>query len=160
MRRKGILMTLLFLWVYLVGMGILLYPAINNYYTSKRMESSVSTTSASLRSWRSATVSGSSPCVSRSRRSVSVLWKAPVRLSPLPGAKTVIPPQGSTRRMVFPQKRLPPPSMMPSVSLERRKPLWWQAPCSAGTRPPPTPKITMPRAYLSKITERGMQDEV
>ena len=30
MRRKGILMTLLFLWVYLVGMGILLYPAINN----------------------------------------------------------------------------------------------------------------------------------
>ena len=41
MRRKGILMTLLFLWVYLVGMGILLYPAINNYYTSKRMESSV-----------------------------------------------------------------------------------------------------------------------
>lgn len=41
MRRKGILMTLLFLWVYLVGMGILLYPAINNYYTGKRMESSV-----------------------------------------------------------------------------------------------------------------------
>lgn len=41
MRRKGILITLLFLWVYLVGMGILLYPAINNYYTSKRMESSV-----------------------------------------------------------------------------------------------------------------------
>ena len=41
MRRKGILMTLLFLWIYLVGMGILLYPAINNYYTSKRMESSV-----------------------------------------------------------------------------------------------------------------------
>lgn len=41
MRRRGILMTLLFLWVYLVGMGILLYPAINNYYTSKRMESSV-----------------------------------------------------------------------------------------------------------------------
>ena len=41
MRRKGILMTLLFLWVYLVGMGILLYPAINNYYTSKRMEGSV-----------------------------------------------------------------------------------------------------------------------
>ena len=40
MRRKGILMTLLFLWVYLVGMGILLYP-INNYYTGKRMESSV-----------------------------------------------------------------------------------------------------------------------
>lgn len=41
MRRKGILITLLFLWIYLVGMGILLYPAINNYYTSKRMESSV-----------------------------------------------------------------------------------------------------------------------
>ena len=41
MRRKGFLMTLLFLWVYLVGMGILLYPAINNYYTSKRMEGSV-----------------------------------------------------------------------------------------------------------------------
>ncbi len=41
MRRKGILMSLLFLWVYLVGMGILLYPAINNYYTSKRMEGSV-----------------------------------------------------------------------------------------------------------------------
>ena len=41
MRRKGVLMTLLFLWVYLVGMGILLYPAINNYCTSKRMESSV-----------------------------------------------------------------------------------------------------------------------
>ena len=41
MRRRGILMTLLFLWVYLVGMGILLYPAINNYYTGKRMESSV-----------------------------------------------------------------------------------------------------------------------
>lgn len=41
MRRKGILMTLLFLWVYLVGMGILLYPAINNYCTSKRMERSV-----------------------------------------------------------------------------------------------------------------------
>ena len=41
MRRKGILMPLLFLWIYLVGMGILLYPAINNYYTSKRMESSV-----------------------------------------------------------------------------------------------------------------------
>ena len=41
MRRKGVLMALLFLWVYLVGMGILLYPAINNYYTSKRMESSV-----------------------------------------------------------------------------------------------------------------------
>ena len=41
MRRKGVLITLLFLWVYLVGMGILLYPAINNYYTSKRMESSV-----------------------------------------------------------------------------------------------------------------------
>ena len=41
MRHKGILMTFLFLWVYLVGMGILLYPAINNYYTSKRMESSV-----------------------------------------------------------------------------------------------------------------------
>ena len=41
MRRKGILMTLLFLGVYLVGMGILLYPAINNYYTGKRMESSV-----------------------------------------------------------------------------------------------------------------------
>ena len=41
MRRKGVLMTLLFLWVYLVGMGILLYPAINNYYTGKRMESSV-----------------------------------------------------------------------------------------------------------------------
>ena len=29
MRRKGILITLLFLWIYLVGMGILLYPAIN-----------------------------------------------------------------------------------------------------------------------------------
>ena len=41
MRRKGILITLLFLWIYLVGMGFLLYPAINNYYTSKRMESSV-----------------------------------------------------------------------------------------------------------------------
>ena len=41
MRRKGILITLLFLWIYLVGMGILLYPAINNYCTSKRMESSV-----------------------------------------------------------------------------------------------------------------------
>lgn len=41
MRRKGILITLLFLWIYLVGMGILLYPAINNYYTSKRMERSV-----------------------------------------------------------------------------------------------------------------------
>ena len=41
MRRKGVLMTLLFLWIYLVGMGILLYPAINNYYTGKRMESSV-----------------------------------------------------------------------------------------------------------------------
>ncbi len=41
MRRKGVLMTLLFLWVYLVGMGILLYPAINNYYTSKRIEGSV-----------------------------------------------------------------------------------------------------------------------
>jgi len=41
MRRKGILITLLFLWIYLVGMGILLYPAINNYYTSKRMEGSV-----------------------------------------------------------------------------------------------------------------------
>ena len=41
MRRKGILITLLFLWIYLVGMGILQYPAINNYYTSKRMESSV-----------------------------------------------------------------------------------------------------------------------
>ena len=41
MRRKGVLITLLFLWIYLVGMGILLYPAINNYYTSKRMESSV-----------------------------------------------------------------------------------------------------------------------
>ena len=41
MRRKGILVTLLFLWIYLVGMGILLYPAINNYYTSKRIESSV-----------------------------------------------------------------------------------------------------------------------
>ena len=41
MRRKGILITLLFLWIYLVGMGILLYPAINNYYTGKRMESSV-----------------------------------------------------------------------------------------------------------------------
>ena len=41
MRRKGVLMALLFLWVYLVGMGILLYPAINNYYTGKRMESSV-----------------------------------------------------------------------------------------------------------------------
>ncbi len=41
MRRKGVLITLLFLWVYLVGMGILLYPAINNYYTSKRMEGSV-----------------------------------------------------------------------------------------------------------------------
>ena len=41
MRRKGVLVTLLFLWVYLVGMGILLYPAINNYYTCKRMESSV-----------------------------------------------------------------------------------------------------------------------
>lgn len=41
MRRKGVLMTLLLLWVYLVGMGILLYPAINNYYTGKRMESSV-----------------------------------------------------------------------------------------------------------------------
>ena len=41
MRRKGVLITLLFLWVYLVGMGILLYPAINNYYTGKRMESSV-----------------------------------------------------------------------------------------------------------------------
>lgn len=41
MRRKGVLITLLFLWIYLVGMGILLYPAINNYCTSKRMESSV-----------------------------------------------------------------------------------------------------------------------
>ena len=41
MRRKGVLITLLFLGIYLVGMGILLYPAINNYYTSKRMESSV-----------------------------------------------------------------------------------------------------------------------
>ena len=41
MRRKGVLITLLFLWIYLVGMGILLYPAINNYYTSKRMEGSV-----------------------------------------------------------------------------------------------------------------------
>lgn len=41
MRHKGVLITLLFLWIYLVGMGILLYPAINNYYTSKRMESSV-----------------------------------------------------------------------------------------------------------------------
>lgn len=41
MRRKGILITLLFLWIYLVGMGILLYPAINNYYTGKRMEGSV-----------------------------------------------------------------------------------------------------------------------
>ena len=41
MRRKGVLITLLLLWIYLVGMGILLYPAINNYYTSKRMESSV-----------------------------------------------------------------------------------------------------------------------
>ena len=41
MRRRGVLITLLFLWIYLVGMGILLYPAINNYYTSKRMESSV-----------------------------------------------------------------------------------------------------------------------
>lgn len=41
MRRKGVLVTLLFLWIYLVGMGILLYPAINNYYTSKRMEGSV-----------------------------------------------------------------------------------------------------------------------
>ena len=41
MRRKGVLITLLFLWIYLVGIGILLYPAINNYYTSKRMESSV-----------------------------------------------------------------------------------------------------------------------
>ena len=41
MRRKGILITLLFLWIYLVGMGILLYPAINNYCTSKRMEGSV-----------------------------------------------------------------------------------------------------------------------
>lgn len=41
MRRKGVLITLLFLWIYLVGMGILLYPAINNYYTGKRMESSV-----------------------------------------------------------------------------------------------------------------------
>ena len=30
MQRKGVLMTLLFLWVYLVGIGILLYPAINN----------------------------------------------------------------------------------------------------------------------------------
>ena len=29
MRRKGVLITLLFLWIYLVGMGILLYPAIN-----------------------------------------------------------------------------------------------------------------------------------
>ena len=41
MRHKGVLITLLFLWIYLVGMGILLYPAINNYYTSKRMEGSV-----------------------------------------------------------------------------------------------------------------------
>lgn len=41
MRRKGVLITLLFLWIYLAGMGILLYPAINNYYTSKRMEGSV-----------------------------------------------------------------------------------------------------------------------
>ena len=41
MRRKGVLITLLFLWIYMVGMGILLYPAINNYYTSKRMEGSV-----------------------------------------------------------------------------------------------------------------------
>ena len=41
MRRKGVLITLLFLWIYLVGMGILLYPAINNYHTSKRMEGSV-----------------------------------------------------------------------------------------------------------------------
>lgn len=41
MRRKGVLITLLFLWIYLVGMGVLLYPAINNYYTGKRMESSV-----------------------------------------------------------------------------------------------------------------------
>ena len=41
MRRKGVLITLLFLWIYLVGMGILLYPAINSYYTGKRMESSV-----------------------------------------------------------------------------------------------------------------------
>ena len=41
MRRKGVLMTLLFLWVFLVGMAILLYPAINSYYTGKRMESSV-----------------------------------------------------------------------------------------------------------------------
>lgn len=41
MRRKSVLITLLFLWIYLVGMGILLYPAINNYYTSKRMEGSV-----------------------------------------------------------------------------------------------------------------------
>lgn len=41
MRRKGVLITLLFLWIYLVGMAILLYPAVNNYCTSKRMESSV-----------------------------------------------------------------------------------------------------------------------
>ena len=41
MRRKGVLITLLLLWIYLVGRGILLYPAINNYYTGKRMESSV-----------------------------------------------------------------------------------------------------------------------
>ena len=41
MRRKGVLMALLFLWVFLVGMVILLYPAINSYYTGKRMENSV-----------------------------------------------------------------------------------------------------------------------
>ena len=41
MRRRGVLITLLFLWIYLVGMGILLYPAINNYCTGKRMEGSV-----------------------------------------------------------------------------------------------------------------------
>ena len=52
------------------------------------------------------------PCASRSRRSVSVLWKAPAKSSPLPRVKTDIPPQGSTRRRAFPQKRLPPPSTM------------------------------------------------
>ena len=41
MRRRGILMILGFLLVFFLGLGILLYPAINNYCTSKRMESTV-----------------------------------------------------------------------------------------------------------------------
>ena len=41
MRRRGILIILAFLLTFFMGLGILLYPAINNYCTSKRMESTV-----------------------------------------------------------------------------------------------------------------------